>query len=398
MAERENPMKQRKCYLLMIVFMLLTLLLDACSFSVEVLPTPSEDLFTPTASPPGVDSITPTFTPFVPTSVFPAVTPTLIPIRADTIYMLETFMSVGEGEPVRSLAFTPDGTVLASAGGDTEDFAIHVWEVASGRPIGTLSGHSNIVWDMAFSPDGQTLATASSDRTAKIRDWRNGDILKSLDFPGEVVSVRFSPDGQSLAVGGVDVTQNQIQHATIWTFSAGSWEPRLKFPEYLNISAMAYSPDGRWLVGGGTSRNVQVWRTSDGTPVFTLNHSHQVSRAAISPDGATIATATCETVVNGECTEGGIWLWDLLTGRLIKKLAGFPEIVENVAFSADGSTLIAASRDGTLRFYNASGDQSLFEFTVPGGISALAVSPDGGLLATGSNNGEVHLWKVVYRQ
>jgi WD40 repeat protein len=197
-------------------------------------------------------------------------------------------------------------------------------------------------------------------------------------------------------VGGVDEAQNQVQNAAIRTFSVGSWKPLVKFPEYLDITAMAYSPKGGTLVGGGTSRNVQVWRAGDGAPIFTLSHVHQVSKAAISPDSSTVATATCATVVNTKCTEGAVWLWDLPAGKLIKKLAGFPDIVKNVAFSVDGSSLIAASGGGTLRFYGTSDYQTLFEFTSPGGISALAVSPDGGLLATGSANGEVHLWKIVY--
>ena len=170
----------------------------------------------------------------------------------------------------------------------------------------------------------------------------------------------------------------------------------LKVPEYLNVTALAYSPDGRWIVGGGTSRNVQVWRASDGTSVFTLNHAHQVSKAAISPDSSTVATATCQTTANDVCTEGGVWLWDLLTGKLAQRLGSFPDIVENVAFSADGSTLIAASRDGKLRFYNTTDYVSQFEFTSPDGISAMTVSPDGGFLATGSVNGHVQLWKIVY--
>jgi len=294
------------------------------------------------------------------------------------------------------MAFTPDGTVLAASGGNAEDFAIHIREVASGQEIGTLGGHSNIVWGVAFSPDGQMLATVSSDGTAQVRDWRAGDILKILNFPGEVASVSFSPDGQSLAVGGVDKPVNQIQNAAIWTFSVGSWEPLVQFPEYMNITAMAYSPRGGILIGGGTSRNVQVWNTSDGTSLFTLNHAHQVAKVAISPDSSTVATATCETVVNTECAEGSVWLWDLPTGKLIRKLTGFADTVESVAFSADGSALIAASRGGTLRIYSTSDYQTLFEFTSPGGISALALSPDGGLLATGNISGDVSLWKIVY--
>jgi|GEM_PF-719961 len=387
-------MQQRKWSLSILVFVLSALVLDACSFSVKVLSTatvspPSERSLPATAMP---TSAAPT-----PTPVLPSVTPTLISIRADTISMLEVFESFKLGDVVRSVAFTPDGAVLAAAGGNIDDFAVHIWEASSGQSLGTLDGHTGIIWGVAFSPDGQMLASVSSDKTAKIWDWRKRSLLKSLDFPGEVSSVSFSPDGQALAVGGVDEPQNQIQNAAVWTFSVDSWKPVRKFSEYLNVTAMAYSPDGRWLLGGGTSRNVQVWQASDGASLFTFNHAHQVSKAAISPDSSSVATATCETTINTICTEGGVWLWDLRTGRLIQKLKGFPDVVESVAFSVDGSSLIAASRDGTLRVYATSDDQPRFEAASEGGIEALALSPDGGLLATGGGNGEVQLWKIIYR-
>jgi len=140
-----------------------------------------------------------------------------------------------------------------------------------------------------------------------------------------------------------------------------------------------------------------VWHTdNNNAPQFTLNHAHQVSKAAISPDGSTVATGTCATVVNSDCTEGAVWLWDLPTGKLLKKLGGFPNMVESLAFSADGSALIVGSRDGTLRVYATSDYQSVFEVAAPGGIDTLAVSPDGGWLATGGGNGQVNLWKIVY--
>jgi WD40 repeat protein len=311
--------------------------------------------------------------------------------------MLEIFNSVELGDVVRSLAFTPDGTALAAAGGNTGNVPIRIWDAVDGHPLALLGGHNGIVWGMAFSPDGRMLATVSSDQTAQIHDWRNGDILKVLTFPGQVVSVAFSPDGQTLAVGGVDEPLNQIQNAAVWTYAVGSWELRLKLTEFLNITALAFSPGGGTLVGGGTSRNVQVWRTGDGSPQFTLSHAHQVSEAAISPDGSTVATATCLTTLNADCTEGGIWLWDLPSGKLIRKIGGFPDFVESVAFSVDGSTLIAGSRDGTLRLYAASDYETHFETFSPGGIDALALSPDGTLLATGGSDGRVHLWKVLYR-
>ena len=392
MAERENMMKQCKWLILFSTWLLIMLVLNGCTFSVEVLPTSSSLLPTSTHT-----SVPPTFTPVAPTSVVSFPTPTLISIRLDTLSLLEIFTSFGEGEFTRSVAFTFDGKVLASAGGNNEDFAIRLWDVAGGQSILKLDGHTGIVWGLAFSPDGQMLASVSSDATAKIWDWRNGTLIQSLDFPAEVVSVSFSPDGRILAVGGVDEPQGDIQNAAIWTFSVSSWQPLLKFPEYWNIEAMVYSPDGRWLIGGGTSRNVKVWRTGDGTSVFILSHAHQVLDAAVSPDGSIVATATCQVTVNEECTEGGVWLWNLSNGRLLNKLRGFPDVVESVSFSVDGSSLIAASRNGTMRVYATSDFQQQFEATPPGGNGIMTPSPDGGLLATGGNNGVVHLWKVVYR-
>jgi WD40 repeat protein len=371
-------------------FVLIAVLLNACTFSVEVLPTV-------TAFAPTVAALPPTFTP-VPVMTFAAAseTPTAISIRSDTPYLLEVINTFELGDSVHGLAFTPDSTVLAAAGGNNDDFSIRLWDVINGQPLGTLGEHNGIVWSVAFSPDGQLLASVSSDATAKIWDWRSKTLIKSLDFPAEVSSVSFSPDGQILAIGGVDEPENQIRNAAIWTFAVGSWQPLLKFREYLNVTAMAYSPQGGTLIGGGTSRNVQVWRANDGTSVFTLSHAHQVAKVVISPDGSTVATATCITVVNSECTDGGVWLWDLPTGKLSKKLAGFPSVVENVGFSADGSALIAASRDGTLRFYSTVDYVQISELISPGGISALTLSPDGAFLATGNHDGGIQLWKNVY--
>jgi WD40 repeat protein len=399
-------MKRSTWYLFIFVLVLSSLLLDACSFSVEVMnnnttnytngvPT-SLELPTPTFALPFDPTPFPTVTPDP--AQFASATPTLISLREGTVSMLEIFTTaqLTPGEVVRGLAFTPDGSMLAYAGGNTSDYAIYLWDVVNDHALGKLEGHTGIIWDIAFSPNGQLLASVSSDGTLKVWDWRNKSVIFSQSFPGQVVSVAFSPDGQGLAVGGVDEIINQIAHAAVWTYAVGSWQPLVKFPEYINVTALAYSPRGGTLVGGGSSRNVQVWRVDNGTPVYTLSHAHQVSRAAISPDGSTVATATCMTVSNDYCTQGGVWLWDLPSGKLIQKLGGFPDMVETVAFTADGSNLIAGSRDGTLRFYPTTNYVSIIEHHSPGGISAMSISPDSGYLATGNDNGEVYVWKNVY--
>ena len=159
---------------------------------------------------------------------------------------------------MRSLAFSPDGTTLATAAGNQEDFAIRLWDVPTGKSLGTLDGHEDIIWGLAFSPDGKLMASASRDGTAKVWEWRDRSLIHTLTLPGEVTSAVFSPDSQTLAVGGTDGWPN----AAIWTYSTASWESSRKYAEFWNIPDITYSPDGQLLIGGGTSRNVRVWRAT----------------------------------------------------------------------------------------------------------------------------------------
>jgi WD40 repeat protein len=361
----------------------------ACSIPfqpVVIAPAPTETVLTNPAGP----AVAPTEAPPLSAAPLPTATPAPPAITLDTIGGLTNFLTFGEGEHTRSLAFSPDGTVLASVAGNREDFAIRLWQVPSGQALGALYGHDSIVWGVAFSPDGTLLASASGDRTVKVWDWRGRSLLRSIDLPSDVGSVGFSPDGQTLAVGGVDAWPA----AAVWMYRVASWEPVKKLVESWNIPDLAFTPDGQWLVGGGTSRNVRVWQTSDGAERATLSHPGQVTSIDVSHDGSTAATGLCEAAEPGQCIRGAMWLWDLTSGTLIQKFSDFPDWVEGVAFSRDGSLVIAGSRDGSLRAYSTSDHRPLFAASTSGGIFDIALSPDGGYLATGRSDGKVDLWRI----
>jgi len=312
-------------------------------------------------------------------------------LSAETISSLTYTRTIGYGETVRSVAFAPEAKAVASAAGNQSDFDVWLWGLQTGAPVGGLKGHTGIIWQIAFSPDGQYLASVSKDRTARIWDWSNGKQVQLLNFADEVTSVTFSPDGQFLAIGGV----NRFPDAALWIYSTATWQPVLMLKEFWNIPEIAWSPDGQYIVAGGTSRNVRIWRVSDGAQQAVLSHPAQVVAVAVSPDGSIAVTAGCQASdANQQCIKGGVWIWNMPVGTLVRNLSDAEDWIEDVAFTPDGSLFLAGSRDGWLRAYSTVDFALVYEQWTAGGIQDIAISEDARLVATGRRDGRLDLWEL----
>ncbi|MGH3755384.1 MAG: NB-ARC domain-containing protein [Pseudonocardiaceae bacterium] len=280
---------------------------------------------------------------------------------------------------MRSVAWSPDATRLASASDDT---TVRVWKATTGTQLHTLSGHTGAVMSVAWSPDSTRLASASSDTTVRVWDAATGTGLHTLTgHTGGVWSVAWSPDGTQLASASDDTTVRVWKAATgtqLHTLSGHTGE----------VNAVAWSPDGTRLASASRDRTVRVWDAATGTGLHALTgHTGWVRSVAWSPDGTRLASTSSDATVR---------VWDAATGTHLRTLSGHIGRVWSVAWSPDGTQLASASRDWTVRVWDtATGTQRDARSAHTHRVRSLAWSPDGTRLASASNDATVRVWDAA---
>ena len=292
------------------------------------------------------------------------------------------------------------------------DGTIQLWDVATRKKLSTLRGHidlplqplnkpvhrmfkNNWVLAVAFSPDGTRLASGSTDTTVRLWDTTGDtDWMTLQKHTGPTNVLAFSPDGKMLASGSTDKT------VQLWDTTTG--EPLATLTGHINgITALAFSPDGRTLVSGSTDGTIRFWQTATGVPVDTLitGHTQSIKAATFFEDSSTLVSAA----FNGEIT-----FWDVETSqKSTVQNSGHRDWYSAVAFSPDGTKLVSAAADGTIafgKFPTTTKPDNLIRLTdvstgdelarLPRGTEKLIFSPDDRTKTVAITNLDIRLWNT----
>ncbi|KAH9476959.1 Vegetative incompatibility protein HET-E-1 [Psilocybe cubensis] len=302
----------------------------------------------------------------------------------------------------RSVAFSHDGKWVASGSYDGD---VHLWNASTYEmEKGPLTGHTKVVLSVAFSSDGQWVVSGSYDSKIIVWNVLTGKVERG-PYTGHakgVLSVDISPDGKYIVSGSQD------KEIRIWNLSTGELEHGPFVGHTDAVNSVAFSPDGQKIVSGSNDRTVILWNAVTGEidqgPL--TGHLHAVYSVAFSPDAKRIVSGSLDQTLR---------IWHVNTGQTEQILHAHSNGgVDCVAFSPDGERIASGSQmDQTLRLWDSSStglnkpsDQRvpfvLQDGEVPSwnntSIRSIAFSPDGLLVASGSNDATICLWDISTAQ
>lgn len=307
---------------------------------------------------------------------------------------------------IHSVAFSKDGTLLAVGSPMRERVVLHVINAATGLPTQTLTGHKEMIEAAEFSTDATRIVSAGWDATVRIWDVTKGEGIAELKGHKRGVStVSQSADGKRLASGNA-------REFKLWD---GEKKEQLADLGGENNGAkqVAMSPDGAWLVSIARAGTAHLWDVTKQSQKTTLDRNPQTSETpssetsegdqpAIPPSDAPEPEAIQSLAYsrNGRWLaiareDGRISIRTAVDGKVFREIEAFGDVASSVTFSPDSQLLAAGSFEKVIKVWKVESGDQIAE--LPGHsnwIFGVAFSSDGQTLASASYDKTVRIWNV----
>ncbi|MCC6148760.1 MAG: protein kinase [Planctomycetes bacterium] len=292
---------------------------------------------------------------------------------------------------IRSSAISPDGAVCAMAA----QSEIALWDTTNWKELRRLSGSARLISCLAFSPDGQVLASGGGDRCVALWRISDGKMLHRLSGHGENINaLAFSPDGKYVASGEIaDETEKANNSIRLWEVATGEVVMYLRGP-VRSTAALAFSPDGKWLLACNTRpkkedkrlEGVQIWSMTDGRPYFMLEErGKSFCACTFSPDGTQVLAGS---------TDGRVYAWRLEDFKLQLSIPVVTGNVHSFSWAQGGRTCLIGSQYGRLCQFRPSDGTIIREFIGhTGDVLAAAYVGEESCISAGNDNA-IRIWNL----
>jgi len=299
----------------------------------------------------------------------------------DDIQLVQTL--IGHTDWVFSVAFNPDGSLLASSSADN---TIRLWIVAGGVALGEpIAGHDNWVRQVGFSEDGNLLLSAGADGRVLVWNTRNGA------FVDGVFSLGRKPVWSAAFYGDKVISAGEENAVSVWSREARP--PLLLSSEQMSEPVLSIATSPRWVAAAGgdaqsnaAENQILLWADPTTPPRMLSGHDGAVTGLAFAPNGEQLASVGLD---------GRLVVWDAPSGAARETLEDSIRGIANFAVVHGAAFIAVGKDDGSVRVWEVQGWQSLRLDAGKGSITALALHPEGLWLATGSRDGQITLWETA---
>lgn len=286
--------------------------------------------------------------------------------------------------PINEVSFNADGSKVLS-GTDCHPASIRMFDVTTGSLEWdhTVSDSYMCIMGVGFSSNSRYVAAIEEFGNIFIFDnTGSSPVLSNTIVTGTTYgfSLAIAPGNHKIAIGCsdgrmkiYDIADGDLLHdvsgLTTW------------------VTSVCYSPDGKHIVSGGSDYKVRIWDTNGSLIQTCSGHTGQITRVRISPDSRYIVSSSKDNTIK---------IWELSTGALLNTLSGHLQDVKTIDISPDGTKIVSGSLDSTCKIWDMTSGTLIRTFGAKegGAVNAVAWSPKGDRIATGSSTSNLLMWKV----